>query len=136
VSPSSKPLAASLTARNFAPWPSSAYPDIYHAPIMYRIMSYGRLVSKASTTFSSNARGEGSQRRGTRAVPEERLDFWRNSVAIRRRSRCQNATHDEGLSRSQPPPQVRLFHRQAACRRVWELRENALGVTSHIPESP
>jgi FAD/FMN-containing dehydrogenase/Fe-S oxidoreductase len=42
----------------------------------------------------------------------------------------------EGLSRSQPAPQVRLFTEKQQAKRVWEVRESALGATSHVSGEP
>jgi FAD/FMN-containing dehydrogenase/Fe-S oxidoreductase len=42
----------------------------------------------------------------------------------------------EGLSRSQPAPQVRLFIDKQQAKRVWEVRESALGATSHVSGEP
>src|SRR5580704_873364 len=41
----------------------------------------------------------------------------------------------EALNRSAHPPNVRLCSGQQA-RRVWEIREASLGVTSHVPDEP
>jgi len=40
------------------------------------------------------------------------------------------------LGRSSNPPQMRLFTDKAQVRRVWEVRESALGATSHVPGEP
>ena len=42
----------------------------------------------------------------------------------------------EGLGRSQPAPQVRLFTEKQQAKRVWEVRESALGATSHVSGEP
>ena len=39
----------------------------------------------------------------------------------------------QSLSRSPLPPQMRLFADKRAAKRVWEVRESALGATSHVP---
>jgi len=36
--------------------------------------------------------------------------------------------------RSQPAPRVRLFTDKEQAQRVWEVRESALGATSHVSE--
>jgi len=41
----------------------------------------------------------------------------------------------EALSRSATPPNTRLFSGQQA-KRIWEIREASLGVTSHVPGEP
>ncbi|HYA26246.1 MAG TPA: FAD-binding and (Fe-S)-binding domain-containing protein, partial [Terriglobales bacterium] len=40
------------------------------------------------------------------------------------------------LARSSQPPQMRLFPDKAQARKVWEVRESALGATSHVPGEP
>jgi FAD/FMN-containing dehydrogenase/Fe-S oxidoreductase len=40
------------------------------------------------------------------------------------------------LSRSSDPPQMRLFTDKRQTKRVWEVRESALGATSHVPGEP
>jgi FAD/FMN-containing dehydrogenase/Fe-S oxidoreductase len=40
------------------------------------------------------------------------------------------------LSHSSNPPQMRLFTDKQQAKRVWEVRESALGATSHVPGEP
>jgi len=40
------------------------------------------------------------------------------------------------LSRNQSPPNMHLLANPTQARRVWEIRESALGVTSHVPGEP
>jgi FAD/FMN-containing dehydrogenase/Fe-S oxidoreductase len=40
------------------------------------------------------------------------------------------------LSQSATPPQMRLFTDKQQSKRVWEVRESALGATSHVPDEP
>jgi FAD/FMN-containing dehydrogenase/Fe-S oxidoreductase len=40
------------------------------------------------------------------------------------------------LSRSAHPPQIRLYADRRQTKSVWEVRESALGVTSHVPGEP
>jgi FAD/FMN-containing dehydrogenase/Fe-S oxidoreductase len=42
----------------------------------------------------------------------------------------------QALSRSANPPQMRLFTEKQQVKRVWEVRESALGATSHVPGQP
>jgi FAD/FMN-containing dehydrogenase/Fe-S oxidoreductase len=42
----------------------------------------------------------------------------------------------EALSRNQSPPPMHLLTNPTEARRVWEIRESALGVTSHVPGEP
>src|SRR5580698_6800660 len=42
----------------------------------------------------------------------------------------------ESLSRSTTPPQMHLFTDKQQIKRVWEVRESALGATSHVPGEP
>jgi FAD/FMN-containing dehydrogenase/Fe-S oxidoreductase len=40
------------------------------------------------------------------------------------------------LDRSADPPNMRLFTDQKQIRRIWDVRESSLGVTSHVPGEP
>jgi len=40
------------------------------------------------------------------------------------------------LNRSVTPPDMRLFTDQKQARRIWDVRESSLGVTSHVPGEP
>src|SRR5258708_3994887 len=42
----------------------------------------------------------------------------------------------EVLDRSPAPPSMRLFADPRLARRIWEVRESSLGVTSHVPGEP
>jgi FAD/FMN-containing dehydrogenase/Fe-S oxidoreductase len=42
----------------------------------------------------------------------------------------------QALGRSHSPPQMRLFADKRQASRVWEIRESALGATSHVPGEP
>jgi FAD/FMN-containing dehydrogenase/Fe-S oxidoreductase len=42
----------------------------------------------------------------------------------------------QALGRSSTPPQMRLFTDKQQIKRVWEVRESALGATSHVPGEP
>src|SRR5579863_9369283 len=42
----------------------------------------------------------------------------------------------KSLSRAASPPEVRLFTEKQQAKRVWEVREASLGVTSHVPGEP
>ncbi len=42
----------------------------------------------------------------------------------------------EALSRSPNPPDIRFYPDREQARRVWEVRESSLGVTSHVPGEP
>jgi FAD/FMN-containing dehydrogenase/Fe-S oxidoreductase len=42
----------------------------------------------------------------------------------------------QALGRSSSPPQMRLFTNKQQIKRVWEVRESALGATSHVPGEP
>src|SRR3981081_4417647 len=42
----------------------------------------------------------------------------------------------ETLSHNQSPPNMHLLTNPTQARRVWEIRESALGVTSHVPGEP
>jgi len=40
------------------------------------------------------------------------------------------------LGRTSNPPQMRLFNDKTQARKVWDVRESALGATSHVPGEP
>ena len=42
----------------------------------------------------------------------------------------------EALDRSAAPPSMRLFTDPRLARRIWDVRESSLGVTSHVPGEP
>jgi FAD/FMN-containing dehydrogenase/Fe-S oxidoreductase len=42
----------------------------------------------------------------------------------------------DALARDAKPPQMRLFTDKQQTKRVWEVRESALGATSHVPGEP
>jgi FAD/FMN-containing dehydrogenase/Fe-S oxidoreductase len=42
----------------------------------------------------------------------------------------------QSLSRSTPPPNMRLFSDKQQAKRVWEVRESSLGAISHVPGEP
>jgi FAD/FMN-containing dehydrogenase/Fe-S oxidoreductase len=42
----------------------------------------------------------------------------------------------QALARSTPPPKFALFPDTQQARRIWEIRESALGATSHVPGEP
>jgi FAD/FMN-containing dehydrogenase/Fe-S oxidoreductase len=42
----------------------------------------------------------------------------------------------QALSRSSSPPNMHLYTGKAQIKRVWEIRESALGATSHVPGEP
>jgi FAD/FMN-containing dehydrogenase/Fe-S oxidoreductase len=42
----------------------------------------------------------------------------------------------DSLARSANPPQMRLFTDKSQAKKVWDVRESALGATSHVPGEP
>ncbi len=42
----------------------------------------------------------------------------------------------EALARETPAPDMRLFTDPRQARRIWDVRESSLGVTSHVPGEP
>jgi len=116
-----------------------AYPDIYqcadHVP---EIMSYGPIgLEGIDEVLVECTRRKGASAEGLALLPEGNgwllAEFGGNSQA---EADAKTQRMIEGLSRSRPTPQVRLFTDRQQARRVWEVRENALGVTSHIPGQP
>ena len=116
-----------------------AYPDIYqcadHVP---EIMSYGPIgLEGIDEVLVECTRRKGASAEGLALLPEGNgwllAEFGGNSQA---EADAKTQRMIEGLSRSHPAPKVRLFADRQQARRVWEVRENALGVTSHIPGEP
>jgi len=116
-----------------------AYPDIYqcadHVP---EIMSYGPIgLEGIDEVLVECTRRKGASAEGLALLPEGNgwllAEFGGNSQA---EADAKTQRMIEGLSRSRPTPQVRLFTDRQQARRVWEVRENALGVTSHLPGQP
>ena len=116
-----------------------AYPDIYqcadHVP---EIMSYGPIgLEGIDEVLVECTRRKGASAEGLALLPEGNgwllAEFGGNSQA---EADAKTQRMIEGLSRSHPAPHVRLFADRQQARRVWEVRENALGVTSHIPGEP
>jgi len=56
------------------------------------------------------------------------------STAAEAESQARNLM--ETLDRSAAPPNLRLFTDRKQARRIWEVRESSLGVTSHVPGEP
>jgi len=116
-----------------------AYPDIFqcadHVP---ELMSYSPIgLEGIDEVLVECTRRKGANAEGLALLPEGKgwllAEFGGNSQP---EADAQAHRMIEGLSRSQPAPQVRLFTDRQQARRVWEVRENALGVTSHIPGEP
>jgi FAD/FMN-containing dehydrogenase/Fe-S oxidoreductase len=61
------------------------------------------------------------------------VEFGANTVA---EAEAQARHLMETLDRSVAPPNMRLFADPRQARRIWEVRESSLGVTSHVPGEP
>ncbi len=116
-----------------------AYPDIYqcadHVP---EIMCYGPIgLEGIDEVLVECTRRKGANAEGLALLPDGNgwllAEFGGDSQA---EADAKAQRMIEGLRRSRPSPHVCLFTDPRQARRIWELRENALGVTSHIPGEP
>jgi len=116
-----------------------AYPDIYqcadHVP---EIMSHKPIgLEGFDDLLVGYTRVKGINSEGLALLPEGggwlMVEFGADSV---REAESQASHLMEALGRSPNPPQMRLYTDKQQARRVWEVRESSLGVTSHVPGEP
>src|SRR3984893_8034677 len=117
----------------------AAYPDIYlcadHVP---QIMEHHPIGLEAFDDIMVDAsRRKRVNLEGLALLPEGggwlMVEFGANTAA-----EAESQAHHlmEALDRSAAPPNLRLFTDQKQTRRIWEVRESSLGVTSHVPGEP
>ena len=116
-----------------------SYPDIFqcadHVP---ELMSYGPIgLEGIDDVLVEYTRRKGINAEGLALLPEG--GGW---LLAEFGGESQQESDDkarrmvEGLSRSKPAPQVLLFTDKQQAKRVWEIRESALGATSHVAGEP
>ncbi|HET7205280.1 MAG TPA: FAD-linked oxidase C-terminal domain-containing protein [Terriglobales bacterium] len=116
-----------------------AYPDIYtcadHVP---EIMSYGPIGLEGIDEFLVEfTRRKNLNPEGLALLPDGK--GW---LLVEFGGESQKEADDralkmvEGLSKTQAPPQVRLYTDRQQARKVWEVRESSLGTISHVPGEP
>ncbi|HEY1657557.1 MAG TPA: FAD-linked oxidase C-terminal domain-containing protein [Candidatus Sulfotelmatobacter sp.] len=115
-----------------------AYPDVYqcadHVP---EIMAHKPIgLEGFDDLLVGYTRKKGINSEGLALLPEGGgwliVEFGANTAP---EAESQAAGLMQTLARGPNPPNMRLCNRQQA-KRVWEVRESALGVTSHVPGEP
>ena len=115
------------------------WPDIYlcadHVP---QIMEHDPIGLEGFDDIMVDAsRRKGMNLEGLALLPEGAgwlmVEFGGNTVA---EAESQARHLMESLDRSAAPPNLRLFTDPKQARRIWEVRESSLGVTSHVPGEP
>ena len=116
-----------------------AYPDIYqcadHVP---EIMTHRPIgLEGFDDILVGYTRQKGINSEGLALLPEGAgwlmVEFGA-STAREAESQARGLMHS--LSRNASPPNMRLFTDNRQAKRVWEVRESALGATSHVPGEP
>jgi len=112
-----------------------AYPDIYqcadHVP---EIMAYKPIgLEGFDDLLVGYTRAKGINSEGLALLPAGggwlMVEFGASS-ALEAESQARNLM--QSLGRSQPPPAMQLYTDKHQAKRIWEVRESALGVTSHV----
>src|SRR5579864_487925 len=115
-----------------------AYPDIYqcadHVP---EIMAHKPIgLEGFDDLLVGYTRNKGINSEGLALLPEGNgwllVEFGGSTM---REAESQARGLIEALNRSPNPPNARLYS-GAQAKRVWEVRESSLGVTSHVPGEP
>ena len=116
-----------------------AWPDIYicadHVP---QIMAHGPIgLEGFDEIIVSASRRKGANLEGLSLLPEGAgwlmVEFGGDTVA---QAESQARHLMETLDRSATPPNMRLFTDSRQARRIWDIRESSLGVTSHVSGEP
>jgi FAD/FMN-containing dehydrogenase/Fe-S oxidoreductase len=113
-----------------------AWPDIYicadHVPLIMEHRPIG--LEGIDDIMVDASRRKGVNLEGLALLPEGAgwlmVEFGANTKA-----EAEARAHHlmEALDRSAMPPNMRLFADPKQVRRIWEVRESSLGVTSHVP---
>ena len=115
------------------------WPDVYvcadHVP---QIMTYGPIGLEGFDDIIVNAsRRKGLNLEAIGLLPEGSgwlmVEFGADTVD---EAEAQARHLMEVLDRSATPPNMHLFSDARQARRIWDLRESSLGVTSHMPGEP
>jgi len=115
------------------------WPDIYicadHVPQIMEHRPIG--LEGLDDIMVTASRRKGVNLEGLALLPEGAgwllVEFGANTTS-EAESQARNLM--ETLQRSSTPPNLRLFSDQKQARRIWEVRESSLGVTSHVPGEP
>jgi Fe-S oxidoreductase/FAD/FMN-containing dehydrogenase len=116
-----------------------AYPDIYQcADRVPEIMSHKPIgLEGFDDLLVGYTRAKGINSEGLAMLPEGGgwllVEFGAESVP---QAESQARAAMDALGRGANPPQMRLYTDKQQIKRIWEVRESALGVTSHVPGEP
>jgi len=116
-----------------------AYPDIYQcADRVPDIMAFNPIgLEGIDRLLVEYTRRKKLNSEGLALLPEGGgwllVEFGANTQP---EAEAQARTLIEALGRDPAPPQMRLFTDLWQTKRVWEVRESALGATSHVPGEP
>jgi FAD/FMN-containing dehydrogenase/Fe-S oxidoreductase len=116
-----------------------AYPDIYQcADRIPEIMAHKPIgLEGFDDLLVGYTRAKGSNSEGLALLPEGggwlMAEFGASTA---HEAEAQARALMETLSRTSSPPNFRLFTDRQQAKRVWEVREASLGVTSHVPGEP
>jgi FAD/FMN-containing dehydrogenase/Fe-S oxidoreductase len=116
-----------------------AYPDIYqcadHVPEILAHHPIG--LEGFDDLLVGYTRAKGINSEGLELLPEGggwlMVEFGAETT-LDAESQARNLM--QALSRSSSPPKMHLYTGGQQIKRVWEVRESALGVTSHVPGEP
>ncbi len=115
------------------------WPDIYicadHVPQIMEHRPIG--LEGLDDIMVTASRRKGVNLEGLALLPEGAgwlmVEFGANTAA---EAEAQAHNLMTALDRSTAPPNMRLFTDKKQIRRIWEVRESSLGVTSHVPGEP
>jgi FAD/FMN-containing dehydrogenase/Fe-S oxidoreductase len=116
-----------------------AYPDIYqcadHVPGIMEHKPIG--LEGFDDLLVGYTRAKGINSEGLALLPEGAgwlmVEFGADTAP---EAESQARALMQSLGRSANPPNMRLYTNKQQAKRVWEVRESALGATSHVPGEP
>ena len=116
-----------------------AYADIFQcADRVPEIMAHGPIgLEGVDHLLVEYTRRKGINSEGLALLPQG--GGWllaEFGAATRAEAESQAQKLMQTLARGSSPPQTRLFTDKQQVKRVWEVRESALGATSHVPGEP
>ena len=115
------------------------WPDVFmcadHAP---QIMEHGPIgLEGFDDLIVNSSRRKGVNLEGLALLPEGQgwllVEFGGQTIA---EAESQARGLMRALERSANPPSMRIFTDPKQARRIWDVRESSLGVTSHVPGEP
>ncbi len=116
-----------------------AYPDIYQcADQVPEIMEHKPIgLEGFDDLLVGYTRAKGINSEGLALLPEGggwlMVEFGAQNAP---EAESQARTLMQSLGRGANPPSMRLYTDKQQAKRVWEVRESSLGVTSHVPGEP